>query len=170
MASGKRIKAIRTKKKMTQKELGIAAGFDKKTADIRIAQYESETRTPKENLVNAIANALEVSPMALNVPNIDSYVGIMHTLFALEDIYGLHINCIDDQLCLTLTKTDGPDLSELYRNFKSWHEEYDKLTNEQISNEEYDHWRYTYPQEKARRDTKRLTDALRADKEKRTFK
>lgn len=70
---------------MAQKRLGVAVGFDEKTAVVRMAQYESGTRTPKENLVSAIADASEVSPQALNVLNIDSYVGLMHTLFALED-------------------------------------------------------------------------------------
>ena len=87
MAIGERIRFLRNLKGMTQKWLGMAVGFDEKTADIRMAQYESGTRTPKENLTNDLAKVLEVSPAALNVPNIDSYVGLMHTLFALEDIY-----------------------------------------------------------------------------------
>jgi hypothetical protein len=73
----------------------MAVGFDEKTADVRMAQYESGSRTPKENLVGAIADTLEVSPKALNVPSIDSYVGLMHTLlFALEDLYGIKIDSI----------------------------------------------------------------------------
>ena len=37
MSIGKRIKKHRTNRGMTQKELGIAAGFDEKSADARIA-------------------------------------------------------------------------------------------------------------------------------------
>ncbi len=48
MAVGDRIKRARNLRGMTQKELGIAIGFEEKSADIRIAQYESNTRTPKE--------------------------------------------------------------------------------------------------------------------------
>lgn len=76
---------------MTQKYLGMAVGFDEKTADVRMAQYESGTRTPKEKLIADLANTLEVSPNALDVPDISSYVGLMHTLFALEDLYGLKL-------------------------------------------------------------------------------
>ncbi len=47
MAVGDRIKRARNLRGMTQKELGIAIGFEEKSADIRIAQYESNTRTPK---------------------------------------------------------------------------------------------------------------------------
>lgn len=64
-------------------------GFAEKTADVRMAQYESGTRPPKEKLINDIATALEVSPRALDVPDIDSYVGLAYTLFVLEDLYGL---------------------------------------------------------------------------------
>ena len=31
-------------------------------------------------------------PRALDVPDIDSYIGLMHTLFTLEDIYGLTVS------------------------------------------------------------------------------
>ena len=34
------------------------AGFPQKTADIRMAQYESGSRTPKEDLVKALAGVL----------------------------------------------------------------------------------------------------------------
>ena len=34
---------------------------------------------------------MEVSPRTLDVLDIDSYVGLAHTLFALEDLYGVHI-------------------------------------------------------------------------------
>ena len=40
MAVGDRIKRARNFRGMTQKELGIAIGFEEKSADIRIAQYE----------------------------------------------------------------------------------------------------------------------------------
>ena len=43
---GKRIRFIRKKRNMTMKHLGKAAGLPENSADIRIAQYESGTRTP----------------------------------------------------------------------------------------------------------------------------
>ena len=65
MAIGERIRFLRNLKVITQKWLCMAVGFDEKTADIRMAQYESGTRTPKENLTNDLAKVLEVSPAAL---------------------------------------------------------------------------------------------------------
>ena len=74
MAVGDRIKRARNLRGMTQKELGIAIGFEEKSADIRIAQYESNTRTPKEELLRKIdyvvleCNEQMVSQMGCNAP------------------------------------------------------------------------------------------------------
>lgn len=65
MSVGDRIKRARNFRGMTQKELGIAVGFDEKSADIRIAQYESNTRTPKEDLLRKLAEALDVNYRSL---------------------------------------------------------------------------------------------------------
>ena len=61
MQIGQRIKHARTHRGMTQKELGMAVGFDEKTADVRIAQYESSTRTPKADIRNKLAEALNIN-------------------------------------------------------------------------------------------------------------
>ena len=107
MAIGERIHYIRTLRGMTQKYLGQMVGFSEKTADVRMAQYETGARTPKADLTAELARVLDVSPKALDVPEIDSYVGLMHTLFALEDIYGLKIGEIDGEVCLQLDRTKG---------------------------------------------------------------
>ena len=91
MAIGERIRFIRNLRGMTQKYLGMLLGFPEKSADVRLAQYETGARTPKAELTNSLANALDVAPQALAVPDIDSYIGLMHTLFTLEDRYGLEI-------------------------------------------------------------------------------
>lgn len=60
---------------------------------------------------------LEVSPAALDVPNIESYVGLMHTLFALEDLYGLKIGNLDGEVCLRLEKTKGTNYLSMFEMF-----------------------------------------------------
>ena len=42
MTQGQRIRFVREFRHMTQKELGLACGFPKASADVRIRQYESE--------------------------------------------------------------------------------------------------------------------------------
>ena len=58
MAIGKRIRFFRNRKGMTQKQLGEILGFLGKTSDVRMAQYESEARTPKQDLVKEMAYPL----------------------------------------------------------------------------------------------------------------
>ena len=145
MAIGERIRFIRNLRGMTQKMLGIKVGFDKRNADVRMAQYESGTRTPKENLVNALAEALEVSPKALAVPEIDSYIGLMHTFFALEDLYGIKVGEIDGELCLRLDKSKDTTYLSMLDMFSAWQHEAEKLRSGEITKEEYNTWRYNYP-------------------------
>lgn len=48
----RKIRYLHQQNHMTQKELGLAVGFSESTADIRIGQYESGTRAPKEQLLH----------------------------------------------------------------------------------------------------------------------
>ena len=145
MAIGERIRFIRNLRGMTQKYLGMAIGFDEKTADVRMAQYESGTRTPKADLTATLANTLDVSPKALDVPDIDSDIGLMHTLFALEDLRGLQIGEIDGEVCLRLDKSRGMTNVGMLDMLTAWQREASKLKAGEITKEQYDQWRYNYP-------------------------
>lgn len=147
MAIGERIHFFRTMRGMTQKYLGLLMGFPEKSADVRMAQYETSSRTPKADLTARLAEALDVSPMALAVPDIDSYDGLMHTLFALEDLYGLGIGEIDGEVCLRLDKTRGVTYLTMFEMLNAWKKQAAKLKAGEISKEEYDQWRYNYPRE-----------------------
>ena len=87
--TGKRIRRFRMQRGMTQKGLGVAVGFPQDTADVRIAQYESGTRTPKRSLIYRLAQVLEVSPSALAVPRIKSKEELCGLLVALKDECGI---------------------------------------------------------------------------------
>ena len=145
MAIGERIRFFRNLKGMTQKWLGIAAGFPEKTADIRMAQYESGTRTPKADLTETLAGVLEVSPLALSVPDIDSDLGLMHTLFALEDLYGLKTDIVDGEVQLHFDKGNAADAS-FAEMISAWAEQSAKYKSGEISKEDYDKWRYRFPE------------------------
>ena len=131
---------------MTQKYLGTLVGFPEKTADIRMAQYEAGSRTPKEDLTKALAGALDVSPLALDVPDIDSYYGLMHTLFALEDRYGLTIETRDGEVLFRIDPRKGKDAARISELVCAWAAVAEKHRAGEISRDEYDKWRYYYPQ------------------------
>lgn len=146
MAIGKRIKFFRNRKGLKQKQLGEMLGFMGKTSDVRMAQYEAEARVPKSDLVNEMAHIFDVSPHALTVPDIDTYIGLMHTLFTLEDTYGLKISEIDGEICLRLDKSTGTTYTSMFDMFYAWQQQAAKLENGEINQEEYDQWRYKYPE------------------------
>ena len=165
MAIGERIHFFRIMRGMTQKYLGMLVGFPERSADVRLAQYETGSRKPKAELTAALAQALDVAPQALDIPDIDSQIGLMHTLFALEDIYGLTISETDGEVCLKISKDKGKAAEELLQMLTAWQEQAAKLTTEEISREEYDQWRYNYPkfdttQQWANVPSKELSDAL----------
>ena len=143
MAIGERIHFFRLLRGMTQKYLGMAVGFPEKSADVRLAQYETGSRTPKADLTAALAQVLDVSPHALSVPDIDSYVGLMHTLFALEDNYGLKVTEQDGVLSLQVDFRKNKDAARLHEMLWAWREQAAKLEAGEISQEEYDRWRTT---------------------------
>lgn len=146
MAIGQRIRFFRNRKGMTQKQLGEVLGFLGKTSDVRMAQYESEARVPKHDLVKEMAHILDVSTHALTVPDIDNYIGLMHTFFALEDMYGLKIGEVDGEIVLRLDKSDYSTYASMDKMFRAWLSEAKKLESGEITKEEYDDWRYKYPE------------------------
>ena len=148
MATGERIKHFRNLRGMTMKYLGQEVGFSESTADVRLAQYESGSRTPKADLIEKLAEALEVSPRALAVPDIDSYIGLAHTLFTLEDRYGLKVGEIDGEVCLRLDKSKGVTYLNMLDILLAWQEQAAKLETGEITKADYDQWRYTYPHPK----------------------
>ena len=133
MAIGERIRFIRNLRGMTQKYLGTLVGFPEKTADIRMAQYEAGTRTPKEDLTKALAAALDVS-------------GIMHTLFALEDRYGLVVEIKDGEILFRIDPRRGKEAAQLSEQVSAWAIIAEKYHAGEISRDEYDKWRYYYPE------------------------
>ena len=146
MAIGERIHFFRLLRGMTQKYLGMSLGFPEKSADVRLAQYETGSRTPKADLTAALAQVLDVSPHALSVPDIDSYVGLMHTLFTLEDNYGLKVTEQDGELSLQVDFRKNKDAARLHEMLWTWREQAAKLEVGEISQEDYDRWRYHYPE------------------------
>ncbi len=145
MAIGERIRFFRNKKGVTQKYLGQVVGFPERSADVRMAQYETGSRTPKADLTRTLAGFFEVSTDALTVPDIDSDIGLMHTLFALEDIRGLTIGEIDGEICLKLDKSKGKTYVDMLEMLSAWAEQAKKLEAGEITREDYDRWRYNYP-------------------------
>ena len=129
-----------------QEYLGMALDFPEKSADVRLAQYETGSRTPKADITTALAQVLDVSPHTLSIPDIDSYVGLMHTLFTLEDNYGLKVTEQDGELALRVDSCKNKDAARLHEMLWAWREQAAKLEAREIFQKDYDRWRYHYPE------------------------
>ena len=84
MTVGQKIKYIRNHRKMTQKELGVAVGFSSSTSETRLYQYESDMKTPKENLLLKFAEALNVSAFALLPKSNNKVIDLVEHIMWLE--------------------------------------------------------------------------------------
>ena len=77
--------------------------------------------------------------------DIDSYLGLMHTLFTLEDRYGLTVETGENGVSLRVDPRKGKDAAELSEMLTAWAEQAEKYRNGEINREDYDKWRYNYP-------------------------
>ena len=159
MAFGERIRKFRNMIGMTQQELGTKLGFSEKSAVIRVGQYENENRKPKQDMINNMAYIFDVASEAITVPDIDNYIGLMHTLFALEDRYGLTVTMLDGQICLKQDINHSNYNRSLADDLQSWYDKKSKLTSGSILASEYDHWRYNFPADRVA-ETRQSLDEL----------
>ena len=69
----------------------------------------------------------------------------MHTLFTLEDRYGLTTEKGENGVSMRVDPHKGKDAAELSEMLNAWAEQAEKYHNGDISREDYDKWRYNYP-------------------------
>lgn len=140
MAVGDRIKRVRALRSLTQKELGLAVGFEENTADVRIAQYETGTRTPKEDMLRKIAEVLDVNYRSLYEPALYAAEDVMYTLFELDEHYDLSIHDFDGKKCIAFN-------AKLVDDFLAeWQARKIDLADGAISKVEYMEWKLNWPQ------------------------
>jgi transcriptional regulator with XRE-family HTH domain len=143
VAVGDRIKRVRNLRGLTQKELGLALGFDENTADVRVAQYETGTRTPKEDALKKIAKELDVNYRSLYEPTLYAAADVMYTLFELDEHYGnLQIHEVDNSNHLAVSF--GSKLMDDL--FREWQQRKKDLAEGVISKVEYMEWKVNWPQ------------------------
>lgn len=137
MKIGEKIRKFRTEKGLSQKELAKMAGL----SEPAIRNYELGNRTPSDKQIDAIAGALDISPFAISDPDIESYIGVMHTLFALEEEYGATLVCEPGATYITF-----PAGSDLRSRLTDWGEVFSKSKDGSMTKEEYEEWKNTYPE------------------------
>ena len=69
----------------------------------------------------------------------------MHTLFTLEDRYGLYVEESEGDVCLRVNLRDSQQAAELHRMLYEWQAAANALRKGEITQEAYDQWRYNFP-------------------------
>jgi hypothetical protein len=69
----------------------------------------------------------------------------MHTLFTLEDRYGLKVCECDGEVHLRVDVRHSKDAAELHKMLCAWRQVSAMLKAGEITQEEQDRWRYRYP-------------------------
>jgi transcriptional regulator with XRE-family HTH domain len=148
MAVGERIKRARNFRGFTQKAFGMALGFDEKSADVRVAQYESNKRTPKEDMLRKMSGVLDVNYRSLYEPTLYAAEDIMYSLFELDEHYPISLHeIIDDSDPVFPTKRMAVNFnSKLLDDFMGeWMKKKQEFKDGIITKEEYFEWKVNWP-------------------------
>lgn len=163
MTQGERIKYIRTSRKMTQKQLGLLCGFSETTADVRIRQYESNAKAPKQNTLILIAEALKVSYISIKNYDLGAAEDILETLFWLDtqngiDIFPLHPEQPTDNSWDYKGSYNEPEYTQIHPPFgiviqysavndflAEWSLRKAELREGVITSDQYNNWKWNWP-------------------------
>ena len=163
MTIGERIKRIRTFRNITQRAFGEALGFEPKNAAVRIAQYESNYRAPKDDMIFQMADILNIHPASLRNLTDDTTLDIIESLFWLEEEKGyetIQLTELEDvykDSDVSMTYNEKKHVSTVspislifqdetlnYHMFE-WNKKKQELASGKITKEEYFQWKITWP-------------------------
>lgn len=131
---GMRIRKLRGRRHLTQKELAEKAGL----SESALRSYELGYRHPKDSRIKLIAQALEVHPEVFVDCRIRTSQEVIHLLFNLEENYGIVL--IDGQAAVKGTGKHP----EIVKALLDWSEAHSKLESGEISQNEYGIWKDSY--------------------------
>lgn len=166
MTIGERIRRIRTFRNVTQYDLGVAVGFPEKNADVRISQYESGYRVPKQETLDKIAEVLHCNRLNFYTVSPGTAEDIMFTFFWLDEdnrslfrLFRLErnkgkANHSDDRCVRYNDSDDWPahppvalwfDYPLVDRFMSEWCLRKQQLKDKMISENEYFEWKLNWP-------------------------
>jgi len=142
MAIGERIKRIRNFRKLTQAQLGEAVGL----SDVRIRQYEIGNRTPKEDMIQVLAKALNCNYRSIYEPSLYAAEDVMYALFELDEHYNMPLYEVANPEAPTEKHIAvGFDYSLLDDFLNTWKKKKEDLASGKITKEEYFEWKINWP-------------------------
>ena len=103
---------------MTQAELGAALGWGDKGAN-RLAQYETNYRVPRKDLVTEMAKILDVNSLTLHEPTTMKASELMEILFWIDEFNPGMINLFQLETYPGEKSNSSDDTSIRYHNSDS---------------------------------------------------
>lgn len=144
MSFGQRLKRIRNHRDLTMKQLGTKINIPERQADVRISQYESDHKTPRKDIIEKLANILDVNEFALDTPDLTTNYGAIFTMFEYYYTYGLHPVKIDGKIYLELDKNIAD--SSFIKDINEWYNTYESFQSGDITKEQFIDWMLKYPE------------------------
>lgn len=133
MSTGQNIRKYRKLKKLTQKSLGESVEL----GESAIRMYELDLRTPNPELLNKIADALDVPVAALQDYEVNTAREALEALFRLEDAFGL-APTEEGTLSFNPKAKDSQKLSQA---IKAWRGVLDEVESGEMSADDYELWK-----------------------------
>ncbi len=133
--SGKKIREIRQRRRITATSLGAQA--DIKTA--LLVHYERGVRSVSDEALHKIADALNIPFSTLRARNLESASDVMQILFRLEQKYCVKPVRLEDHIALI------SEMDMLSESFELWFEQRQRFLNKEISEMEYQEWKDSFP-------------------------
>lgn len=140
MGTGERIRRCRTAAGLTQKQLAEAVGL----TESAIRNYELGIRRPKQVQIESIAEALGVSPEALEDLGVESARQAMEVLFRQEDEMGLVPIDTADGVGIGIEDPSAKGAQKAQAALKAWKRMRDDLDAGKISKTEYEAWKASF--------------------------
>lgn len=191
MVLGERIKRIRTFRGLTQRELGLKLGYEERSADVRVAQYESGYRVPKKDTLMEIAQVLNVNYINFITEAPGCAEDIMQTFFWLDEddrnIFHLFqlvrnpgkTNASDDKSVRYNDSDEWPahapvgmwiDYGLVNEFLREWWLRKKQLKSGEISEDEYFEWKINWPAASNSIDEKKILRKIVFTNKQHTFK
>lgn len=140
MSTGERIRRARKAAGLSQTNLASELGKSRSM----IANYETDARTPDDETLAEIAEALGVTPQSLQDRNLDSVQDVLEVLFQMDEA-GFGIEPVETKNGIVLAvDPDAPHAPKLIMALEIWNEQLKALKGGDISRIEYAAWRGSF--------------------------
>lgn len=146
MTVGEKIRIIRKFRNISLEELGIAIGFEKKSAANRMTQYETNYRVPKKDILLKIAKTLNVNPLNFFVGITGIAEDIIQILFWLDESNPDAVNLFQ------LDSRPESPMGLFFRHetidalLREWVIRKSALNRSEITRDKYFEWKLNYQQ------------------------